>query len=386
MFSSVSLEDLLTKKKISQKTYERVQMTKSLIEKKYNMKIIKTLEYNVIFEKINSLNIPDEQKEQIKTEISQKETARHRKLREKITIYDYESLSIIGRGAFGEVHVCRHKKTNEIVAIKKIKKEVIAQKNQLKHIRDEQTFMSKVRSPWIVELKASFQEGDFLFLVMDYLPGGDFMNLLIDKDIFTEQESKFYLAEIVLSVESLHKLDCIHRDIKPDNILIDVNGHIKFCDFGLAKLPENFLEIKIPNKVPSSRRTYSCVGTALYAAPEILHRKNYDKGIDWWSVGVIFFEMLVGYAPFCAKDTNEVMNRIMNFNKYFKIPPKVKLSSQAVDLIKRFITEPENRIGNNGIDEIKNHPFFTDINWLKVRETKPPFIPKVSDSVVIIIY
>lgn len=377
MSSPVSLEDLLATKKISLKTFERVQIATSQIEKKYNLKILKALEYNVIFEKINSLRIPDEQKEQIKTEISLKETARQRKLREKITIYDYESLSIIGRGAFGEVHVCRHKKTKEVVAIKKIKKEIISQKNQLKHILDEQTFMSKVRSPWIVELKASFQEGDYLFLIMDYLPGGDFMNLLIEKDIFSEQESRFYLAEIVLAVESLHKLNCIHRDIKPDNILIDANGHIKFCDFGLAKLPENFLEIAIPNKTPSSRRTYSCVGTALYAAPEILQRRNYDKRIDWWSVGIIFYEMLVGYAPFCSKDTNQVMNKIMNFNKYFKIPSKAKLSPQAIDLIQGFITEPDSRIGNNGVDEIKHHPFFEGINWNKIRETKPPFVPKV---------
>ena len=155
-----------------------------------------------------------------------------------MSVKNYESLSIIGRGAFGEVHVCREKKTGDIVAIKKIKKDVLFKKNQIKHTLDEQDFLSKVESQWIIELKASFQEGDYLYLVMEYLPGGDLMGLLIARNIFTEEDAKFYICEMILAIDSIHELNCIHRDIKPDNILIGKDGHIKLTDFGLAKISD----------------------------------------------------------------------------------------------------------------------------------------------------
>ena len=239
MINKVDLDKLLKSKKISQRTYDKVIIAKQIIERKYNLKNIKNMELNTLFSRIESLNVSDSKKDQIKQEILNQEAAKYRKLREKQSIRDYTSIAIIGRGAFGEVHVCREKKTGQIVAVKKIKKEVLMIKNQVIHVRNEQLFMSKVKSPWIVELKASFQEDDFLYLVMEYLPGGDFMNLLIKKDILTEQEARFYIAELILAIESIHKLDCIHRDIKPDNILIDKNGHIKLSDFGLAKISEN---------------------------------------------------------------------------------------------------------------------------------------------------
>ena len=219
---------------------------------------------------------------------------------------------MIGKGAFGEVHVCREIKTGNIYAIKKIKKEYLIKKNQVINIRSEQKIMSKVKSPWIVDLKASFQEDDYLYLVMEYCQGGDFMNLLIKKDILTEDEARFYTAELILAVDSIHKLNCIHRDIKPDNMLIDKYGHIKLSDFGLAKISENFGEnVTIKNKYnknkPTHQKIFSCVGTAYYVAPEVLKKTGYSEDIDWWSVGVIFFEMLAGFAPFCAEETKEVI-------------------------------------------------------------------------------
>ena len=218
MMNKMDLDKLLKAKKISQLTYDKVIIAKQAIERKYNLKNIKNTEINTIFSKINSLNISPMQKEQIKQDIYTQESAKYRKQREKQSIRDYKSLAIIGRGAFGEVHVCREKKTGSIVAVKKIRKDVLVLKNQVIHVRNEQLFMSKVKSPWIVELKASFQEGDFLYLIMEFLPGGDFMNLLIKKDILTETEARFYTAELILAIESIHKLDCIHRDIKPDNV------------------------------------------------------------------------------------------------------------------------------------------------------------------------
>ena len=380
----LSLEELLKLKAISQRTYDKVKIAKQIIEIKYNLKSIQTTEWSYILEKINSLDLKEEEKEKIKKDIFTQESSKYRFLREKQTIRNYESLAIIGRGAFGEVHVCRDKSNGDIVAVKKIKKDVLYIKNQVLHIRNEQILMSKIKSPWIVELKASFQEDDYLYLVMEFLPGGDLMNLLIKKDILTENEAKFYIAELILSIESIHKLDCIHRDIKPDNILIDKKGHIKLSDFGLAKISEKLFEqnnIKFINdNVNKHERNYSCVGTAFYVAPEVLTKSGYGPEIDWWSVGVIFFEMLVGYAPFCSKETSEVCHKILNWEKYLKIPSKIKISPEAEDLISKLINNPNIRLGINGAEEIKAHPFFRGIDWENIRDSKAPFIPQLKND------
>ena len=375
------LETLLEKKNINQLTYEKVILAKKYIERKYNLIKIRKIENEVIKEKLNNTNIPKEKKEEILNEIEKKEKNRLKKIREKLTIFDYESLAIIGRGAFGEVHVCRNKKTKEIVAIKKIKKSVLLQKNQIKHTRDEQDFLSKIKSDWIVELKYSFQEGDFLYLIMEYLPGGDLMNLFIKKDTLTEEEAKFYICEIILAIESIHNLNCIHRDIKPDNILIDKNGHIKLSDFGLAKIADNIFKEDIINyKGNKHNRNFSCVGTAYYVAPEVLNKKGYGKEIDWWSLGIIFYEMIFGYAPFCSKHTNEVCYKVLHFEKFLKFPENIKISDNAKDLIIKLITNSNLRLGKNGSEEIKSHPFFKGINWNKIKEMKPPFIPKLKND------
>ena len=379
-----TLEELLKSHKISQKTFDRVTVAKEYIENKYNLKTIIVTKWNDIIEKINQLNISEKEKIKIKKEINQQETQKIRKKREKQTIRDYESLSIIGRGAFGEVHVCREIKTGNIYAIKKMKKEVLSQKNQVIHIRSEQLFMSKVKSPWIVDLKASFQEDDYLYLVMEFCPGGDFMSLLIKKDILPEEEARFYTAELILAVDSIHKLDCIHRDIKPDNILIDKNGHIKLSDFGLAKISEKLYENNKNDNFNKNKLThqklFSCVGTAYYVAPEVLSKTGYGKDIDWWSVGVIFFEMLVGYAPFCSEETKEVCYKVINWKNYLKIPDDITISKEAEDLINKMINNSDERLGRNGIEEIKKHPFFKGVDWDNIRNTKAPFIPDIKND------
>ena len=380
MLTEKTLEQLLKEKLISQRTYDKVLLSKQYIERKYNFKMHKNNEMKNFIDKLNLHNINKEKINQIKTEIYEKEMKNYRKARKKQSIRDYESISIIGRGAFGEVHVCREKETGKIVAIKKIKKDILIIKNQIIHVRNEQLFMSNVKSPWIVDLKASFQEDDFLYLVMEYCPGGDLMNLLIERDVLTEEEAKFYLAELILSIESIHKLDCIHRDIKPDNILIDSTGHIKLSDFGLAKISEKIFENRHDinsNTIYHHNKNYSCVGTAYYVAPEVLNKKGYGPEIDWWSAGIIFYEMLIGYAPFCSKDTSEVCYKVLNWKKFFKIPSKVKISSEAEDLIIKLINNSNKRLGKNGADEIKKHPFFNGLDWNNIRKIKPPFIPKI---------
>ena len=383
MLTEKTLEQLLKENLISQRTYDKVVLSKQYIERKYNFKLHKNIEMKNFIDKLYLHNINEGKINKIKKEIYEKEMINQRKAREKLTIRNYESLSIIGRGAFGEVHVCRDKKTDAIVAIKKINKDVLILKNQIIHIRNEQLFMSNVKSPWIVDLKASFQEDDYLYLVMEFCQGGDLMNLLIDKDILSEEEARFYLAELILAIEAIHKLDCIHRDIKPDNILIDSTGHIKLSDFGLAKISEKIFENRQDinsNTIYHHNKNYSCVGTAYYVAPEVLNKKGYGPEIDWWSAGIIFYEMLIGYAPFCSKDTSEVCYKVLNWKKYFKFPSKVKLSPEAEDLIVKLINNPNKRLGKNGADEIKKHPFFKGLDWENIRSIKPPFIPKIKND------
>ena len=286
MMTVKTLEQLLQENIISQSTYNKVFLSKQYIERKYNLKFKKNNELKNFFSELSLSNVNPSKLNIIKKELFEQEKIKFRKSREKQTITEYKPISIIGRGAFGEVFVCMKKDTEEIVAIKKIKKDLLIQKNQVIHIINEQRLMSNIKSPWIVELKASFQENDYLYLVMEYCPGGDLMNLLITKDILSEKEAKFYLAELILAIESIHKFDCIHRDIKPDNILIDSDGHIKLSDFGLSKISEKIFEENNNNinndaNIYTHNKNYSCVGTAFYVAPEVLNKTGYDKEIDW---------------------------------------------------------------------------------------------------------
>jgi serine/threonine kinase 38 len=235
---------------------------------------------------------------------------------------------------------------------------------------------------------------------MEYLPGGDLMNLLIKRDILSEEESKFYAAEMILAIESVHNLNYIHRDLKPDNILLGEDGHIKLTDFGLCKHAEIKASQRKPEKNPTKhsdnfnalknmldkrlgykrdrKLAYSTVGTPDYIAPEVFGPKGYDETVDWWSIGVILFEMLVGYPPFFADDSTVTCQKILHWRRTLVIPPEANLSEEATDLIERLICDAEDRLGRNGATEIKNHPWFDGLNWSKVSTRKAPFIPEVS--------
>jgi serine/threonine kinase 38 len=361
--------------------------------------------------KIEELQVTEEEAERIKQAILHKEGEQLRLKRQKISVKEFESLSIIGKGAFGEVRVCRYMPTGEVVALKKMKKEEMHKKNQVLHVRAERDVLSEARNSWIVDLKFSFQDDIYLYLVMEYLPGGDLMTLLMNKDILSENESRFYAAELVLAIESVHKLKCIHRDLKPDNVLIDKNGHIKLSDFGLSKkldmnlydtetingngqnnLPNNMssglhgsnLNFKNLKEMSKSKKrrifAYSTVGTPDYIAPEVFSQKGYGPEVDWWSLGVILFEMLIGYPPFFSDSATETCKKILNWKTNLVIPPETKISKEAVDLIKRLITDVDKRIGYNGADEIKQHPFFRGINWSNIDNLDPPFIPELESE------
>jgi len=345
-----------------------------------------------------------------------KEGENLRKKRKKISIFDFEPLKIIGKGAFGEVRVCRYIPNNTIVAIKKMKKEEMHKKNQVLHVRAERDVLSEAKNEWIVDLKFSFQDQNYLYLGMEFLPGGDLMSLLMARDILPEQEAKFYAAEIVMAIESVHKLDCIHRDLKPDNVLIDSDGHIKLSDFGLTKkldikLIDNNLQNELRNfgnnnygsnsnsrfknlsyaqqfsqfkSMKSKKRrafAYSTVGTPDYIAPEVIRQKGYGQEIDWWSLGVIMFEMMIGYPPFFSESSTETCKKILDWKNTLNIRPEANISKEAEDILRKLITDPENRLGVNGAEEIKSHPFFKGIDWNHIKETLiPPFIPDLKNN------
>lgn len=282
-----------------------------------------------------------------------------------------------------------------------MKKKEMLYKNQVAHVRSERDILVKAKNPWIVALKYSFQDDENLYLVMEYLPGGDLMNLLIKKDILSEEESRFYTAEMILAIESVHTLNYIHRDLKPDNVLLGEDGHIKLTDFGLCKHAEiqasqrkqpdkyamkhseNFNALKsMLNKRLGYKRdrklAFSTVGTPDYIAPEVFGPKGYDETVDWWSVGVILFEMLVGYPPFFSDDSTVTCQKILHWKKTLVIPPEANLSAEATDLIEKLVCDAEDRLGRNGAQEIKEHPWFDDLDWENIRSSKAPFIPEVS--------
>ena len=401
-------------------TYERVKVAKEYIEKKYRLKKEeeqeKKKDWEEIMSRMTQLNLAEDEAAKIKEEILHKEGENLRKKRKKISIFDFEPLKIIGKGAFGEVRVCRYIPNNTIVAIKKMKKEEMHKKNQVLHVRAERDVLSEAKNEWIVDLKFSFQDQNYLYLGMEFLPGGDLMSLLMARDILPEQEAKFYAAEIVMAIESVHKLDCIHRDLKPDNVLIDADGHIKLSDFGLTKkldikLIDNNLQNELRNfgntnygtnsnsrfknlsyaqqfsqfkSMKSKKRrafAYSTVGTPDYIAPEVIRQKGYGQEIDWWSLGVIMFEMMIGYPPFFSESSTETCKKILDWKNSLNIRPEANISKEAEDILRKLITDPENRLGVNGADEIKSHPFFKGIDWNHIKETLiPPFIPDLKNN------
>lgn len=389
---------------VSSHTREKAEAAKAYIEKKYSKLKNQEAERKQNWEDINKimveLNLSVTEQNMIRQEILHREAEQLRMKRKKVSVFDFEPIAIIGRGAFGEVRVVRYKETSEILAMKKMNKSEMVYKNQIAHVRAERDVLATADNPWIVDLKFSFQDEKYLYLVMDYLQGGDLMTLLMRKDILTEEESRFYIAETILAVESVHKLNYIHRDLKPDNILIDRRGHIKLSDFGLCKhsdinsrpLYENLKKLSEETKYQpyidrrseyrrNRKLAYSTVGTPDYIAPEVFGRQGYSETVDWWSIGVILFEMLVGYPPFFSEDARNTCQKILQWKKTFVIPREARLSHPATDILRKLIADPEERLGSRGVDEIKSHPFFAGLDWDSLRSLTAPYIPDIKSEI-----
>ncbi|XP_040998723.1 serine/threonine-protein kinase tricornered-like [Juglans microcarpa x Juglans regia] len=352
-----------------------------------------------------------EEEEEMLRNLERRETEYMRFQRRKVGIDDFEQLTVIGKGAFGEVRLCRAKDTREIFAMKKLKKSEMLSRGQVEHVRSERNLLAEVDSRCIVKLFYSFQDSDFLYLIMEYLPGGDIMTLLMREDILSEDVACFYIAESILAIHSIHQHKYIHRDIKPDNLILDKNGHLKLSDFGLCKpLDDKYSTIllededfttqestaeteghsgydRAPWLMPKeqlqrwkrNRRAlaYSTVGTLDYMAPEILLKKGYGMECDWWSLGAIMYEMLIGYPPFCSDDPRITCRKIINWKTCLKFPEEPKISEEAKDLICHLLCDVETRLGTQGVEEVKAHSWFRCIQWDMLYEMEAAYKPTV---------
>ncbi|KAF1987121.1 kinase-like protein [Aulographum hederae CBS 113979] len=287
---------------------------------------------------------------------------------------DFQMLKLIGKGTFGQVFQVQKKDTKRIYAMKVLSKKVIVQKKEVAHTLGERNILVRTAmadSPFIVALKFSFQTPDELFLVTDYMSGGELFWHLQKEGRFQEHRAKFYIAELILALQHLHDHDIVYRDLKPENILLDANGHIALCDFGLSKA----------NLTDDSTTNTFC-GTTEYLAPEVLlDEHGYTKMVDFWSLGVLVFEMCCGWSPFYAEDTQQMYKNIAFGKVRF---PRDALSADGRNFVKGLLNRnPKHRLGaKNDAAELKAHEFFKDINWeeLEKKNLPPPFKPQLKSE------
>ncbi|CAJ0552200.1 hypothetical protein HG530_008615 [Fusarium avenaceum] len=286
----------------------------------------------------------------------------------KLKIEDFELLKVVGKGSFGKVMQVRKKDTNRIYALKTIRKAHIISRSEVAHTLAERSVLAQINNPFIVPLKFSFQSPEKLYFVLAFVNGGELFHHLQKEHRFDVNRSRFYTAELLCALECLHGFSVIYRDLKPENILLDYQGHIALCDFGLCKLD-----------MKDEDRTNTFCGTPEYLAPELLMGQGYNKTVDWWTLGVLLYEMLTGLPPFYDENTNEMYRKILSEPLHFSdvVPPAAK------DLLTKLLNRnPEERLGANGSAEIKAHPFFHAIDWRKLlqRKYEPTFKPSVADA------
>ena len=296
----------------------------------------------------------------------------------KVNINDFVILKLIGQGSFAKVFLVRYKKNCKIYAMKCLDKQLIKQNKQQHHTITEWYLMKKYNHPFIVNLYFSFQDTERLYFIMDFAQGGELYFHLHNNKIFESERVKFYVIEIVIVIEYLHKNDIIYRDLKPENVLIDKMGHIKLTDFGLSKMLN--VEEAIANKNRSKNsKAFTICGTPQYLAPEILKEKGYDESVDWFSLGCLMYEMLTGTSPFKLRKSKK-----FDFT-LFEDPvsyPSFLTEDEKNLIMNLIVIEPKYRLGygKDGADKIKKHNYFKDVDWDLYAQKKitPPFIPQLS--------
>nr|XP_042088134.1 myotonin-protein kinase isoform X5 [Ovis aries] len=287
---------------------------------------------------------------------------------------DFEILKVIGRGAFSEVAVVKMKQTGQVYAMKIMNKWDMLKRGEVSCFREERDVLVNGDQRWITQLHFAFQDENYLYLVMEYYVGGDLLTLLSKfGERIPAEMARFYLAEIVMAIDSVHRLGYVHRDIKPDNILLDRCGHIRLADFGSC------LKLRADGTV----RSLVAVGTPDYLSPEILQAVgggpgtgSYGPECDWWALGVFAYEMFYGQTPFYADSTAETYGKIVHYREHLSLPlADAGVPEEARDLIQQLLCPPEVRLGRNGAGDFRKHPFFFGLEWDSLRDSVPPFTP-----------
>ena len=298
-----------------------------------------------------------------------KDKEKSKKKKMKIKVKDFEKLKTVGLGSYGRVRLCKQMKTGEIFVMKILKKNEIIKQKQVDHVYSEFNILSTLKHPFIVQLVGfNFEDPKYIYFVLEYIQGGELFTLLRTKGTFPVPQTKFYIAHIITIFEYLHSKNIVYRDLKPENILINKNGYLKLTDFGFAKILEN-------------EKTYTLCGTPEYLAPEIILNKGHGKAVDWWTLGILLYEMLVGIDPFSDDDPMKTYQKILKGKINF---PKT-IDKDAKSLIKHLLTQDTSkRFGclKNGVKDILNHRFFDGFDWKNFvyLTLTPPYIPDVKSE------
>ncbi|XP_040169289.1 cAMP-dependent protein kinase catalytic subunit alpha-like [Anopheles arabiensis] len=282
------------------------------------------------------------------------------------SLTEYEILRTLGSGAFGTVKLIKRKASGEYFAMKILSKERIVYQKQLQHTTNEKRILQSIRFPFVVNLEICYKDNSYLYLVMPFVNGGEMFTLLRHSRRFSEAQAAFYGAQVALALEYLHGCNLIYRDLKPENLLVDYRGYVKMTDFGFCKLIKD--------------RTWTLCGTPEYLAPEIIQAKGYGKSVDWWSYGVLLYEMAAGYSPFYVNSSDQMVLFERICKGKYKFPKS--FSTDLCSLVHHLLqTDLSRRYGNlrNGCDDIKQHAWFKTINWygLLNRELPAPYVPKL---------
>ena len=302
-------------------------------------------------------------------EDNDKDKDKSRKKKLKIKIKDYEQLKTVGLGSYGRVRLCKHKKTGDIFVMKILKKNEIIKQKQVDHVYSEFNILINLKHPFIVQLLGyNFDDPKYVYFILEYIQGGELFTLLRTKRTFPIPQARFYIAHIITIFEYLHSKNIVYRDLKPENILINKNGYLKLTDFGFAKQLEN-------------EKTYTLCGTPEYLAPEIILNKGHGKAVDWWTLGILLYEMLVGIDPFSDDDPMKTYQKILKGKINF---PKT-INKDAKSLIKHLLTQDTSkRFGclKSGVKDILNHRFFEGFDWKNfVYLSMPaPYLPNVKSD------
>ncbi|KAL3473507.1 kinase-like domain-containing protein [Aspergillus californicus] len=343
-----------------------------------------------------------------------RERAHLRKRRTRLRQGDFQILTQVGQGGYGQVYLASKKDTKEVCALKVMSKKLLFKLDEVRHILTERDILTAAKSEWLVKLLYAFQDDTQIYLAMEFVPGGDFRTLLNNTGVLHNRHARFYIAEMFCCIDALHALGYIHRDLKPENFLIDSTGHVKLTDFGLAagmlnpgKIESMRVKLEEVGKTPvpfgrpmesrtmaERRQGYrslrerqvnyakSIVGSPDYMAPEVLKGDEYDFTVDYWSLGCMLFEALAGYPPFAGATVDETWQNLKNWQKVLRRPvyedPNYFLSKRTWDLITRLVASRDYRFKN--IQEIHAHDYFHEVDFNSLRDGRPPFVPELDSE------